>query len=528
MPWPLWIELLLRSAVLLGAAELVRRFLRHKPAAMRHKLLVCTFLLLAALPVLLVFLPEIHLPLPSTATPRAGVSVTETLYAPATATRTTPANWPVRIWLGGILCALCPLLIGAIATRRMVGRAQPMANSPGSSVPILLSKDAHVPLTCGIFKPRILLPLAARHWTPLRLRAVVLHELAHIERRDVLVQCAAQLVVALWWFQPLVWLLRRKLRLESELACDSAALGSGLLPSQYAAELIAIAQSIRHPALANFAGIGMARGGDLETRVRSILNSSGLNPSGKLLPPARMWSATALLIAITVAASTLTATTSSTAFPSGGLSMKRTLIAAVLASTGLSAATITGSILDSSGATLPDAKLTLSNPDTGQKLEAVSGQDGKFALPETPAGDYILRVDKTGFKPLLREFNLKDDSAVQRALTLDPEPRNSPASAASGVIRVGGRVAQSNLVHRVQPIYPAASKQARVQGTVELQAHISKEGVPLELQVLRSPGDDFSESTLEAVRQWRYRPVLLNGNPVEIVTDVIVNYTLNQ
>jgi TonB family protein len=63
---------------------------------------------------------------------------------------------------------------------------------------------------------------------------------------------------------------------------------------------------------------------------------------------------------------------------------------------------------------------------------------------------------------------------------------------------------------------------------VELEATISKDGVPVELRVLRSPSDDLSESSLEAVRQWRYRPTLLNGQPVEIVTDVIVNYTLSQ
>ena len=78
---------------------------------------------------------------------------------------------------------------------------------------------------------------------------------------------------------------------------------------------------------------------------------------------------------------------------------------------------------------------------------------------------------------------------------------------------------------KVQPIYPEAAKAARVQGTVKMEATISKDGVPIELRVLSSPSDDLSQSALEAVRQWRYRPTLLNGNPIEIVTDIVVNYT---
>ena len=78
----------------------------------------------------------------------------------------------------------------------------------------------------------------------------------------------------------------------------------------------------------------------------------------------------------------------------------------------------------------------------------------------------------------------------------------------------------------MQPVYPAAAKSAGVQGSVELQAVISAEGVPQDIQVVSSPSDDLSQSALEAVRQWRYRPTLLNGNPVTILTEILVNYTL--
>jgi TonB family protein len=95
-------------------------------------------------------------------------------------------------------------------------------------------------------------------------------------------------------------------------------------------------------------------------------------------------------------------------------------------------------------------------------------------------------------------------------------------------IRVPGETAQANLISKVQPIYPASAKQARLQGVVLLDVTISKEGVPEDIQVLQSPSDDMTQSAEDAVRQWRYRPTLLNGNPVPIIAEVKVNYTLSK
>ena len=213
--------------------------------------------------------------------------------------------------------------------------------------------------------------------------------------------------------------------------------------------------------------------------------------------------------------------------------MKATILTALLTSAGLSAATVSGSISDPMGAVIPDAKVLIYNPDTGAKQETVTGADGKFSVNGTAAGQYILRVEKTGFTSIFRVFDLKADSSVDRQFTMTNEGTQQVADQAVSKnedqamrVRVGGEKAESNLTTKVQPIYPPAAKANRIQGTVEIETTISKDGVPLELRVLSSPSDDLSESALEAVRQWRYRPTLLNGAPVEIVTDVIVNYTL--
>jgi len=85
---------------------------------------------------------------------------------------------------------------------------------------------------------------------------------------------------------------------------------------------------------------------------------------------------------------------------------------------------------------------------------------------------------------------------------------------------------QAMLVHRVEPVYPILPKQMGRSGHVELRAIISTDGTIQSLQVVR--GDPlFFQSALDAVRQWRYRPTILNGQPVEIDTFITVEYTMN-
>ena len=84
---------------------------------------------------------------------------------------------------------------------------------------------------------------------------------------------------------------------------------------------------------------------------------------------------------------------------------------------------------------------------------------------------------------------------------------------------------EGNLIHRVQPEYPPLARQARIQGTVVLQAVISREGRIENLQVL-SGHPLLVPAALAAVRQWRYRPYSLNDQPVEVETQITVNFTL--
>jgi protein TonB len=94
-------------------------------------------------------------------------------------------------------------------------------------------------------------------------------------------------------------------------------------------------------------------------------------------------------------------------------------------------------------------------------------------------------------------------------------------------IRVGGQVQQANLIRQPKPIYPPLAKQARIQGVVRFEAIIGKDGTIQNLKMI-SGHPLLVPAAQEAVKQWLYKPTLLNGEPVEVATVIDVNFTLSQ
>ena len=106
-----------------------------------------------------------------------------------------------------------------------------------------------------------------------------------------------------------------------------------------------------------------------------------------------------------------------------------------------------------------------------------------------------------------------------------PPPPPPPKAATPKRIRVGGQVESARLIFQPKPEYPPLAKMARIQGTVRLEAIISKDGTIQDLKVI-SGHPLLVKAALEAVQRWRYQPTLLNGDPVEVVTEIDVNFTL--
>jgi TonB family protein len=156
---------------------------------------------------------------------------------------------------------------------------------------------------------------------------------------------------------------------------------------------------------------------------------------------------------------------------------------------------------------------TLSPDQLPRILESVKAFDEHLTVNLSPqlSGETVLRI--TG--PGARSASFAAVSPIR------------DASGAVQAIRVGGNVQAAKLISQPKPIYPPAAKEARIQGVVQLLATIAKDGTVKDLQVIL--GEPLLvEAAMSAVQQWVYQPTLLNGNPVEVVTQIDVNFTLRQ
>ncbi|MFN7929844.1 MAG: M56 family metallopeptidase [Blastocatellia bacterium] len=199
-------------------------------------------------------------------------------------------NWAtlaLAVWAIGAWIVAAQMLIGSVLVWLLRQGAQPLANKEWQAfvaeaaqslwlrrqVPLYISPDATVPMTAGVFRPVVFLPQAASQWSREQLRTVLLHELAHVKRRDCLTQLLALLACALYWFNPLVWLAARQLRTTRELACDDEVLAAGTRASTYASCLVKVAQSVVAPTAKSVAplAVGMACS-QLSARVAAILD----------------------------------------------------------------------------------------------------------------------------------------------------------------------------------------------------------------------------------------------------------------
>lgn len=190
----------------------------------------------------------------------------------------------LSLWLGGALLSLLRPGLGLWGIARLSQASRPVLDAATSALagecaaalglartPALRSAGAPVPMTWGWRRPVVLLPDAARDWTEGRLRAVLLHELAHVRRRDWLSHRMADAVCALYWFHPLVWLTARRLRAEGEIACDDLVLTSGVAAPDYARHLLDVARALSPAAIPQTA-IAMARTARIEGRLKMILD----------------------------------------------------------------------------------------------------------------------------------------------------------------------------------------------------------------------------------------------------------------
>jgi beta-lactamase regulating signal transducer with metallopeptidase domain len=282
--WGWAVALLVAKATLvLAAAALAAWALRRGSAARRHLVWTMAMGALLALPALSLGLPEWEPALLAIDTLGAGAAA-EGAAAPPGGAGTGVVL--AALWAAGALAVLARLALGLLGVRRVARDARAVTDPAwtaevralGARVGVrgpvrLLRGAAAMPATWGIVRPTVLLPAEAQGWTDERRRVVLLHELAHVARRDCLTQLLATLCCAVYWFHPGAWWAARRMRVEREEACDDRVLASGgTRASDYAEHLLAVARAFRLPRPAAPA-LAMARGSQLQARVMAVLDA---------------------------------------------------------------------------------------------------------------------------------------------------------------------------------------------------------------------------------------------------------------
>ena len=189
------------------------------------------------------------------------------------------------VWAAVLLVIAASLGYATLMVHRIVNRARPLDSSDWLSPlfevsdrlaleeppRLLRSEDAKMPFACGVFRATIVLPAECDSWSLDRRRAVLLHELAHVRRHDLIGHTLGRLACAVYWFHPLVWTAAKQLRSESERACDDLALACGARATDYAEHLLDIVTSVRRDATPSVA-LAMARRKEFEGRMLAILD----------------------------------------------------------------------------------------------------------------------------------------------------------------------------------------------------------------------------------------------------------------
>ena len=550
----LLLEFAIKISLVVALGLLAASLLRRRSAALRHWLLAASMAAALAIPLLMQLAPAWRLPVTAQLAPvsqatleqarrRGEPRIAITTIVDAAVVDTTARSAPIDptsillgIWIAGVVINLAGLVLGfwrlhLIASRAAIVRDGPWFDAARqlsehfrlrAPVTLLQSDRPAVLVTWGFFAPRVMLPRDAESWDVDRIRVVLAHELAHVQRRDWIVQIGSELLRIACWFNPLVWLAASRLRLESERACDDAVVNLGVSGRDYALHLLELARQFGrardvYPAVAI-----VPRPSSLERRVTAMLNP---RLSRRPLSVTTRFGTIAALLAI--------------ALPIALFAQNRF-------------STLSGSVMDASGGLLPGVTVAAIDTTRGVRHEMKTNRTGQFEIIGVAEGPHVLQATLPGFQTFELKLTL-DGQDVNRNITLrvgglqetitvtrggappsfegqrfSPKPADCGASAAgrggaaTGTLplRIGGQIRQPTKTRHVSPIYPEGPSS----GVVILEAVIGPDGLVTDAKVLRTPAPALAQSAETAVRQWEFTPTLLNCVPVPVIMTVTVDF----
>jgi beta-lactamase regulating signal transducer with metallopeptidase domain len=588
-------------AVVMALALLACRLLRRRSASLRHSVLTAALVVAAIAPALEAALPRWEIPVLAGAAPVTimdpplSVDATAPVALTGDAANTTTPMWPaviLTIWAAGFLLFIAGLVFGLVRLAAITRTCRPIQStawrersdvlfrrySMTRRIVVLESLERPLLLTWGLFRPRIIVPAAARAWTIDRIDVVLAHEMAHIARGDWALLIVAEIVRAAYWFNPLVWIACRRLRDEGELACDDIVLRRGVAATEYASHLLAVARHVLSVDRGWASAAAVANTSTLERRVSAMLdagrNRGSLTAAGRACIVAAVLAAAVPVAAVTLTEQAapviiapavrhdiaLSAPPAVKAAPPSAIAVRpprRTAARAAAAPVQQKPSTLSGVVRDTSGAVVPGVAVTVESP-AGTIYSTVSGANGAYAFKSLPPGTYQLRAALPGFASIVLAVTLTGGEDTVRSLEMRVGgltemiivqcpagraaaiPRSTvvlayqrPAvtrlwAAQGAPVRVGGNIMAPRRTKSVAPVCP----ETPLSGDgyiVILEATIGPDGVVRNLQTLRpKPGEQqqqaLAQAAMDAVGQWEYTPTRLNNMPVPVILTVTVRF----
>jgi TonB family protein len=529
---------MIKASIIPAIAYVLTFLMRRRPAAEHHIVWVAAIFSSALLPVLSLVMPSWQpafaarfassLPrvLSRTDVDAGGTHGTRVVFQ-AQSIQTTAGTLERALpflWLAGAI--VCLLFIArALAGRAWIrsrsvdcgnGRIQAMLSKVGielrcrRTVRIEQSIDECTPMTWGAFRPCVLLPRSAEHWPDSRIRVVLAHELAHVQRMDWLVQTVVQAVCVLYWFNPLFWMAANRMHRESERACDDAVLRLGVDARDYATHLLEIARAFCQPKAG--LALAMARQSSLEKRFAALLRLK-MNREAIGFRKITFVAVAALCVVIPLAALQLSGAASAANRSGFAAPMVDQYTTPPLYSDEARTLRIEGKVV----------------------LEVIVGVDGKprelhvirglgFGLDQNA----LVAVRDWHFVPAMRN-GIPVESPVRVDVEFSLKTAELNESIANDMAtRIGPGVTPPQVVYRSDPIYPANAPGIRTRGDVVLDAIIPEDGISRVIRVIRSLNWQFDESAINALKQWRFSPAMKDGTPVKVRMNVAVEFTPTQ
>jgi TonB family protein len=597
---------LLKTSLVLVVASAAILCMRRSTAASRHVVWTTALLAVLLLPITSAFLPALQVPmlLPENAPRPVDAGTLQVVEATVFKSRETAAAtfqalesqaaqagaWAGSLWLLGSALLLVRIGRGYHSRRKLASQSWPCLEARildavtalsrrlgiRRPVKVWIATTEMMPATWGIARPALLLPPSALHWSDERLRLVLTHELAHVLRFDAFAHGVSHAAVALAWWNPLIWVASTRAHIERERACDDVVIYTGAAASQYADELLTLAQSLpsfssHRPALA------MARSHRMQERLSAILD------------PARRRTGTSHLCAV------VTSIVLAGQLPLAAAQFKTERLAPIAAPLpmfqafrAIDTALVVGHLpLQAGHDASPRARTgTTPNADTNpvRNAEEFAGTweplsndadrlvslwevglayvRGRFTIVQSADSVTVVqtlpehvaeaRRAVSDLDPVHMVFDLwrwKNTNRLEGDELLWQFPQGRPVrfrrvqtgtgvtqvgpqpihagNFGAGAYRPGNGVANPTRIREVKPKYTEAALKAGLKGTVELEAVVGIDGKVTDVRVVRSLDDTLGldENAKDVVRRTPFVPCKIGDRPVACLVVFELEFT---